>query len=207
MSRISVFVPAGQASMSASSMIVTEATSACASSMFCAIARRTPRRSSIGPISERMRAARCTSLAVSKPSAPVGVTIVEVHVQLARERAHRGRGLDAAARAGPAPWALRPRLSGPLRPCRRPCRRRRPRFRPRMRRAARRGARCRPPCRRASRLVPAYGAGMSTTALAVSTDTIGWSAFTSSPALDVPLDDFGFLQAFAEIGELEDFHG
>jgi hypothetical protein len=57
-SRSMMLVPAGHASMSASSMIVADATSACASVMLCAITLRTPRKHLLRPIAASMRAAR-----------------------------------------------------------------------------------------------------------------------------------------------------
>ena len=50
---------------------------------------------------------------------------------------------------------------------------------------------------------PRSGAGISTTALSVSTETSGWSATTSLARRNVPFDDFGLCQAFAQIGQTE----
>ena len=50
------------------------------------------------------------------------------------------------------------------------------------------------------------GEGTSTTALAVSTATIGWSTLTRVADFDVPANDLGFRQALAEIGKIERSH-
>ncbi|MNC86311.1 hypothetical protein D3C83_19630 [compost metagenome] len=98
-------VPTGQASTSASSMIVALATSAVASSMFWAMTRRTPRINSTGPISERIFAARCTSAAVISPSEPVGVTMARSTLSLRASTRTAGVTLMPADTGGGAAGA------------------------------------------------------------------------------------------------------
>ena len=54
------------------------------------------------------------------------------------------------------------------------------------------------------RRVPATGEGISTVALSVITSTSAWSSATVSPTADVPLDDLGLGDAFADVGQLDD---
>ena len=52
--------------------------------------------------------------------------------------------------------------------------------------------------------MPATGDGISTVALSVITSTSGWSSADAVARLDVPGDDLGLGDAFADVRQLED---
>jgi hypothetical protein len=60
-----------------------------------------------------------------------------------------------------------------------------------------------PTSRAARRSFPPSGDVMVTVALSVITSTIGWSSFTTSPALHVPGDDLALGHALADVRKLE----
>ena len=103
-----------QAERSASSLTVTGATSAWACAMLRAIVRRTPRRTSSGPSSRKIRATRSTSRTVTVSFGPLGVTIARSTSSLRASARTAGVALTADAPARPAGVARSRATSSPF---------------------------------------------------------------------------------------------
>src|SRR5437899_7533348 len=168
--------------MSASSMTVVRATSACAAAIRCDIARRMPRKGSAGPTSATLLAARSTSSRVIVPPGPVACTRLRSTSSLRASARTAGRTWRVRAGAGSitvsaAGAAFSSRSSSPTTVPVSSCA-------PSANSTSGAPTLTRsplPPNSRAMR--PRCGEGTSTTALSVSTETSGWSTTTRSPSL------------------------